>query len=131
MVINDSRFSENLIRIRKLKGLSQKDLANTTGISARMIYHYENHVSHPAMEKIEIIAKALKVSVSELIGLESNKVNNSELENFESLNVKTIKQLKKILKLNRADRSQIYKMVDLLLQKEEYKDKLKELDDND
>lgn len=123
MIVKDSKFSENLIRIRKLKGLSQKDLAKLTGISPRMIYHYEKHVSHPAMEKINIIAKVLKVSTSELVGLDSNKSAKSETENLENLNVKTLKQLKKILKLNPIDRSNVYKMVDLLLQKNEYKDK--------
>jgi transcriptional regulator with XRE-family HTH domain len=121
MTLTDTNFSENLIRIRKLKGLSQKDLANLTGISSRMIYHYENHVSHPSIEKIDIIAKALNVSISELIGIEFSKINKNETEDFDNLNVKTIKQLKKILKLNPIDRSTVYKMVDLLLQKDEYK----------
>ena len=125
MLIKYSNFSENLVRIRKLKGLSQKDLASLTGISPRMIYHYEKHVSHPSMDKINVIANALSISTAELLGIDSNKTNKNDDQNFENLNVKTIKQLSKILKLNPIDRSNIYKMVDLLLQKEEYKQKIK------
>jgi transcriptional regulator with XRE-family HTH domain len=114
-------FSDNLIRIRTLKGLSQNDLAKLTGISSRMIAHYERHVSYPSIDKIELFAKALNISIGELMGLESNKAKNSELDDLLIQNVKTIKQLKKILKLNPIDRSTIYKMVDVLLQKEGYK----------
>ena len=115
-----TKFSDNLIRIRTLKGLSQKDLAEITNISPRMIAHYERHVSHPSIEKIEIIAKALNVSIGELLGLENNKSKNNEIDDFGNQNVKTIKQLKKILKLNPIDRSTIYKMVDVLLKKDDY-----------
>jgi transcriptional regulator with XRE-family HTH domain len=114
-------FSDNLIRIRTLKGFSQNELAKLTGISPRMIAHYERHVSYPSIDKIELLAKALRVSIGELLGLENNKVNNSdELNELQHQNVKTIKQLKKILKLNPIDRSTIYKMVDVLLKKDEY-----------
>jgi len=121
MITTSNNFSDNLIHLRTLKGLSQKDLAKLTGISPRMIFHYEKHVSHPSIEKVEIIAKALNVSIGQLLGLENNKSTNSEIDDFGKQNVKTIKQLKKILKLNPIDRSTIYKMVDVLLQKEEYK----------
>jgi transcriptional regulator with XRE-family HTH domain len=115
-------FSKNLVRIRKEKGISQKDLANLTNISPRMIAHYEKYVSHPSLEKIEIIAKSLNVSIFKLLNDDkSNNEGNEEELVFEKLSTKTLKQLKKILKLNPIDRSTIYKMVDVLLQKDEYK----------
>ena len=33
MAINNKTFSENLIKIRKQKGFSQKDIANVVGIT--------------------------------------------------------------------------------------------------
>ena len=124
MTINNKTFSENLIKIRKQKGLSQKDLAKLTGISPRMIAHYEKHVSYPPLEKIDTLAKALKVDISNLIGL-NNK--NQKPNNDDDFDIRSLKKFKKILILNNYDRSAVYQMIDLLLQKEEYKNKLKEL----
>ena len=62
-----STFSRNLRRLRKERGLSQYDLAELRGISQRMIHHYESHVSEPALSKVELIAKALKVKTSALL----------------------------------------------------------------
>jgi transcriptional regulator with XRE-family HTH domain len=126
MTIVNKTFSENLIRIRKQKGISQKELAEMTGISARMIYHYEKHVTNPPLEKIEIIAEALNVNISDLLGTDK-KNKATDLSDFD---VRTIKKIKKIQILNPHDRLAIYKMIDLLLKKDEYKDKLKEMDDN-
>ena len=111
------QFSKNLVTLRTLKGISQKDLAVMTGISPRMIAHYEKHVSHPSLEKIEIIAKALNVSISELIGIDPKAKNNGDAEFLSSVNIRTLKQFKKILQLSPTDRSTIYKMVDSFLGK--------------
>ena len=56
-------FSENLKRLRKKRGLSQYDLADLTGISRRMIGHYENHAAKLTLTNIDKIANALKVKV--------------------------------------------------------------------
>jgi transcriptional regulator with XRE-family HTH domain len=111
------QFSKNLVTLRTLKGVSQKDLASMTGISPRMIAHYEKHVSHPSLEKIEIIARALKVSVTELLGIDSKINRNNDAEFLSSVNIRTLKQFKKILQLSPTDRSTIYKMVDSFLGK--------------
>ena len=124
MAINSKTFSENLTRLRRQKGLSQKDLAKESGISARMIGHYEKHVAYPSLEKIETLANALNVSISDLLGLKNNKIDESELNDFD---IRTIKKLKNISLLNPQDRFSIYQMIDLLLQKDEYKDKKKQL----
>jgi transcriptional regulator with XRE-family HTH domain len=117
-----NNFSDNLTRIRKGKGISQKDLAANSGISARMIAHYEKHVSHPSLEKIEKIAESLNVSIAELLGLIPGNKNTDTSDFLSNINTKTLKQFKKITKLSPIDRSTIYKMVDGLLQKEEYKE---------
>jgi len=118
-----NNFSENLVRLRKEKGISQKELANSSGISTRMIVHYEKHVSHPSLEKIEKIAESLNVSIAELLGLTPGRKNADTSDFLSNINTKTLKQFKKITKLSPIDRSTIYKMVDGLLQKEEYREK--------
>ena len=122
MAINVKTFSENLTRIRKLKGLSIKDLSEKTGISQRMIIHYEKHATYPPFDKIEVIAKALNVGVYELLGTEENKQANVNMNDFD---VRTVKKIKKILILNKQDRAAIYKFIDSLASKEEYKETLK------
>lgn len=118
-----NNFSENLVRLRKEKGISQKELAISSGISTRMIVHYEKHVSHPSLEKIEKIAESLNVSIAELLGLTPGRKNADASDFLSNINTKTLKQFKKITKLSPIDRSTIYKMVDGLLQKEEYREK--------
>jgi len=123
MAINSKTCSENLIRIRKLKGLSIIDLSKLTGISQRMIVHYEKHASYPPLDKIELISKALNVNISEILGTEE-KQNKTDMNDFD---VRTVKKLKKMLILNKQDRSAVYKFIDSLANKEEYKDKLKKI----
>ena len=109
--------SQRLTRLRREKGLAQKELAIRSGISPRMIAYYENEVSHPSLDKIEKIAAALGVSVNELLGTINNKELSDQSEFLSSVNTKTLKQFKKILELSPQDRSTIYRMVDSLLKK--------------
>lgn len=82
-----------------------------------MIAHYESQVSHPSLDKIERIAVALGMGITELLG-SSEPTKTSEMgESLSSVNTKTLKQFKKILELSPQDRSTIYRMVDSLLKK--------------
>ncbi len=106
-----SVFSKNLRRIRKAKGLSQYDLADKTGISQRMIYHYENHVSEPPLYKIAAIAKALGVKVSELLENSADE----EIVSAAHFDMRSLKKLQDILSLPQNDRAIIYRMLNKLL----------------
>jgi transcriptional regulator with XRE-family HTH domain len=120
-VNNPETVSERLVRLRKEKGLAQKELAARSGLSPRMIAYYENEVSHPSLDKIEKIATALGVSTNELLGTSDSKAPSEQSEFISSVNTKTLKQFKKILQLSPQDRSTIYRMVDGLLQKQQEK----------
>jgi len=126
MPLSSKSFSENLLRLRKQKGISAKDLSEKTGISQRMIVHYEKHVAYPPLDKIEIIANALNVGIDTLLGIEENPKNHIDMNDFD---VRTIKKLKKLLVLNPHDRMTIYSMIDLLSKKDEYKNKLKDVNE--
>jgi len=112
-------LSMRLARIRKEKGLSQKELAAKSGLSPRMIAYYENEVSHPSLEKIEKIASALGVKATDILGTPNQSARSDESDFLSSVNTKTLKQFKKILLLSPQDRSTIYRMVDSLLQMRE------------
>lgn len=52
--------------IRKQKGITQKQLAKISGVSASEIGYIENNERQPTLLTMCRLAKALKVSVSEL-----------------------------------------------------------------
>lgn len=64
-------YSESLgerIRIVRLrKGVTQKDLAEQTGIATSSLSEIETGVSEPAVSKVQAIAVALGVHVDQLL----------------------------------------------------------------
>ena len=50
-------FMKNLKRFRRLRGLSQGDLAKKSGLTLRIVSYYENHAVSPPIDKIEVLAK--------------------------------------------------------------------------
>ena len=65
----DKTFGRRLAAIRKARGLSQRDLAAKVGISNRMIAYYEAQTRRPPAAKLAALAKALKVSTDQLLGV--------------------------------------------------------------
>jgi transcriptional regulator with XRE-family HTH domain len=62
------RFAGNVRRLRSKKGLSQKALADTVGISVSYVSMLERAQRSPPLETIEKMARALKVSPAALLG---------------------------------------------------------------
>lgn len=56
-------------------GLSQADLATRVGVDRRQIRRYESGDTHPALPVAKAIAMALGISLDELAGGESHRVN--------------------------------------------------------
>jgi transcriptional regulator with XRE-family HTH domain len=109
-------FSQNLIRLRKIQHISQKKLSELSGISQRMINYYEKHAINPPLDKIEAIAKALNVSVNDLIEtknfLDSSNTMPQELL---KLDTKTLEKIKIILSLPKQQRHIVYSIAEALL----------------
>jgi transcriptional regulator with XRE-family HTH domain len=82
-----SAFALNLVSLRKSRGLSQRDLANLSGISHRMIAYYETQTVIPPIDKLEKLAQALQVSVAALVDAEVS--DKSTLK----LNTRTLKKV--------------------------------------
>lgn len=116
-------FSRNLKRIRKAAGLSQYDLAERTGISQRMIYHYENFVSEPPLSKISVIAKALNVKVSDILQ-EIDDAN--EVVGAAMFDTRSLKKLQDILSLPQNDRADLYRMLNRMLRENRLKQEIKD-----
>ncbi len=61
-------FGDNMMLLRKKKGISQADLGKMTGTSGDVIGRYERGDITPSIEVVSKIADALEVSVDYLIG---------------------------------------------------------------
>lgn len=60
-------FAANFKRARTVLGLTQMDLAKKIGIDQRAISNYETGLRKPRILRIPIIARALNMSIDELI----------------------------------------------------------------
>lgn len=78
-----------------------------------MIHHYETYISEPALLKVELIAKALKVKPSVL--LESPQ--EEELKDASRFDTRSLKKLRDILELPPNDRSFLYRTLNNLMRK--------------
>lgn len=63
---------------RNLKGLTQEDLANLSGVNLRTIQRIENNQSQPRGKTLILICDALNIDLEELL-LEAQKFNNSKI----------------------------------------------------
>lgn len=64
-------IGESIRKIRKIKGLTMKELGNKVGLSEQGIGNYERGDRKPNIEIIDKIAKVLEVTTAELIGDEN------------------------------------------------------------
>jgi len=87
--VSSMAFGKNLSRYRKEKGLTQEDLVKKSGVAISQIRRYEADKSSPTLDVVTKIARALGVSLDELVfdkttGVAASKIMDSELlEQFE------------------------------------------------
>ena len=66
---NNQNLSKNIERLRKAKGLSQERLARLADVANNTLIKMESGENqNPTLETLKKVAKALEVSVDELIG---------------------------------------------------------------
>ena len=63
-------FSDNLIQLRKMKGLSQEELAERIGVSRQTLSKWEVGETLPDIEKSRALADVFDVSLDELVNYE-------------------------------------------------------------
>ena len=63
-------FGQNLAAARRSRGLTQPQFAKMVGMTGKAIDYYERRAKNPNTEFVRKAAKALKVSVADLIGEE-------------------------------------------------------------
>jgi len=109
------KFGKRLATLRKERGLTQQQLAKVTGISARMIAYYEVQTKHPPTHLILPLAKALRVSADELLGIKDIK------HQLDPEHAALWRRLKKAEALPKRDQKALFHYLDALLKKNKAK----------
>ncbi|MBN2863877.1 MAG: helix-turn-helix transcriptional regulator [Bacteroidales bacterium] len=99
----DKNIGNTLAKLRKVRGLTQIELAEKAGISQQQLSHYENGNIHITAEMVIRLAEILGITADELLNLQSNSTNSTlslrftrrirELENLQENKKKAILQV--------------------------------------
>jgi transcriptional regulator with XRE-family HTH domain len=92
-------FGGRLAQIRESHGLTQAELAVTVGVSRRVIAYYEPEDSQPPGAMLVDLAKALRVSTDQLLGLKPSKDTTSPRA------ARVVKRLQRIAQLPASERA--------------------------
>jgi len=117
MQMNDvaGMFAENVAKYRKKKGLSQYDLADLSGISRRMIGHYESEGIIPPADRLQALADSLEIPVYKLF--KQPGVEQSPDTDLADIDPRSVKKLRDILSLPADDRGDLYRILNKMLRK--------------
>lgn len=102
-------FGERLSQIRKSRGLTQAEVGKAVGVSNRVIAYYEQDGAQPPGAMLVDLAKALRVSTDQLLGLKLPKEKRSPRT------ARLMKRLQKIEALPPSDQRTVLKILDSLL----------------
>jgi len=101
-------LGERLARLRKERGYTQVELAKIVGIKQTIVSDYERQRIRPHIEMAVRLARALEVSVDELLG--ASPPNSTALKNQRFL-----RRLKLLESLPKRDQDALVRMMDSLI----------------
>lgn len=78
-------YGSTIAKLRKEKGMTQKDLGDKLNISYQAVSKWENNLSEPDLATIEKICEIFDISMSEFFGM-SNQENKSESQTSKASN---------------------------------------------
>jgi len=108
-------FAENVAKYRKKKGLSQYDLAQSSGISRGMISHYEREGMFPPADRLQALADSLEIPVYKLF--KQPGAEQSPDTDLGDIDPRSVKKLRDILSLPADDRNDLYRILNKMLRK--------------
>lgn len=103
-------FGGRLATLRRARGLSQEELAAQAQVSRRVIAYYETEGDQPPGALLVDLARVLKVSTDELLGVKTVK----ELASPKT--ARLLKRLRRVEDLPPADQRAVLKLVDAMLE---------------
>jgi transcriptional regulator with XRE-family HTH domain len=102
-------FGARLAALRQARGLSQEALADLVDVSRRVIAYYEVQSAQPPGALLVALARALKVSTDELLGVKPVR------DTLAPKTARLLKRLQRIEELPPADQRAVLKLVDAML----------------
>ena len=57
----------NLVRLRKERGLSVKEISKNLAVSVQTVYHWQNGLSLPSVDNLVMISELFEVPIDDLI----------------------------------------------------------------
>jgi transcriptional regulator with XRE-family HTH domain len=103
-------FGPRLAALRQARGITQTELGDAVGASQRVIAYYESDAAQPPGSLLVDLARALKVSADELLGLEP------VTEKTPPKTARLLKRLRRVEELPPADQRAVLKLVDAMLE---------------
>ena len=110
-----SPFGQRLMRLRLERGLTQTQLAEMIESSQRAISRYETIAELPPAAVVVRIAKELKVSTDELMGLRSTKPAPQQQPKDDPETRRLWKKFQQVLELPEKDRRAVIRLVNSLV----------------
>jgi transcriptional regulator with XRE-family HTH domain len=86
-------IGEKLKSIRHRKGLSAEQIASEVGVDVSTYRRYERNETSPTLDRIDSLAKALEVSIQELLPDNFTQINNNQEGGIALVFNSTINQL--------------------------------------
>lgn len=103
-------FGQRLAQLRKDAGYTQKELADEIDATRRVIAYYETESEHPPASLLVDLAKALRVTTDELLGVKPIKHKAAKADN------RLQRRFQQIEKLPAKNRRQLIQVIDTFLQ---------------
>ncbi|MDD2196894.1 MAG: helix-turn-helix domain-containing protein [Bacteroidales bacterium] len=111
-------IGDNIKRVREAKNLTQKEVIMAIDMGAAMYSRIESGKTEPSLTTLEKIAKALGVSLVELIQ------SDESMSDVNSVDKSLMEKLRLMEALNDEERKTIYTMLDAFIGKKKLKDAL-------
>jgi transcriptional regulator with XRE-family HTH domain len=102
-------FGKKLAHLRKVKGLTQKELGEKAGVSNRVIAYYERETKYPPSHLIGPLAQALEVTADELLGLKSPTTEGN------GFSLKLVRRMQRIEALPSSQQKFLLRTIDTFL----------------
>ena len=108
----ETSFGERLQAIRKARGFTQVQLAETAGTTQRAISYYETEAGFPPAPAVIDLAEALNITTDELLGVKPPRI---EHVNDDSEARRMWKRFQMVATLPERDQKAIIRLVNSLL----------------
>ena len=113
-----TNWGGRLAELRKAAGFTQEELAAEIGVSRRMIAYYEAESEYPPTALLPKLARALRISADELLGIAPTKKMARPGDN------RLQRRLQQIEKLGAREKRQVLQVLDAFLEREKLRQRV-------